>query len=763
MEARTERGRGRGVAAAVAARPFAKRFAVDWRAVLAAGPDWFWACVAHEVEARRLFPWIAVAYGIGIALAFAADGPLSIGPPLGLGIAWAVWAVLVRHRPVALGIALAACGIAFGFAASVLRMQVVDAPVLPRLTVSRLEGFVESVEERQAGGRLVIAMTKLDRIEENERPSRLRVTVRRLDGVSPGDYVAGTARLLPPPEAARPGGYDFARDAYFRGVGAVGSISGRLQVTEPPPVPRPFAVAASAALDRARNALTARIANSVGGQPGAVAAALVTGKRGLIEERTNDILRAAGVYHVVSISGLHMMLAAGLFFWLTRAALACSPQLALSWPIKKLAAVVGMAGATAYCLFSGSDVAAERSLLMILVMQGAVLFDRPALSVRNLALSALLVLTREPEALLGPSFQMSYAAVAGLITLAEWNRRRDMAPATDRLKRAFLWGTALVAGTVLTTLVATVATAPFSSFHFQNLQPYGVIGNAATLPLVSFIVMPCAVLGIVAYPFGLDRPVWWIMGVGVKAMLSLSAWVAGLGGSIVTVPSFGTAALGLLVCALLIGTLCISGLRRLALVPAALGLLAASMTPRPDLYVARDGSGAAIRGRDGKLVVVGRVPAFTAEQWLKADGDARRLTDPAVRAGSRCDAIGCTVPLPDGRVVSYLEDRRGFGEDCARAAVIVSRLSAPRGCGAQIVFDRTFLADHGASAARATTSGFDVTTARRPDEHRPWLAVSKTRGRTGASAGPAPRARLPPALADRDVPAADSPDADAEP
>jgi competence protein ComEC len=742
-----------------------------FRRVVLTGPGWAADCLAREAEARRLFPWIAVAYGGGIALAFAADGPLSIWPPLVTGTLLVGVAALCRARPLALAVLIALTAVFFGFAAAVLRTTMAATPVLGRVLSTNLEGFVEAVEERPVGGRMLVRVTKLDKVAEVERPMRVRVSARALEGLAPGDYVAGTARLLPPPEAARPGGYDFARDAYFRGIGAVGSVSGKLRRIEPAPVPQPWDVGLAAAVDRARNALTSRIATAIGGQAGAVAAALVTGKRGLIEESTNDVLRAAGIYHIVSISGLHMMLAAGVFFWLARAILALSPALALNWPIKKIAALVGMAGATAYCVFSGSDVAAERSLLMILVMQGAILIDRPALSMRNLAISALLVLTREPEALLGPSLQMSYAAVAGLIALAEWSRGRHRGDeATDPIGRALAWAGALALATIATTLVATLATAPFSGFHFQNLQPYGLLGNAATLPLVSFVVMPCAVLGTLAFPFGLDRPVWWLMGLGVQLVLKLSEWVASLGGSIVTVPGFGAGALLLLVLALLWATLFVSGLRWLALAPAALGLAAAWSTPRQDIYVARDGSGAAIRGREGRLVVVGRVPAFTAEQWLKADGDARNASDPTVRAGSRCDPIGCIVPLPDGRAVSYLEDRRGFAEDCRRAAIIISRLTAPKGCAASFVVDRAYLTGHGATAIRAAEGGRDVTTARRPDETRPWLPKPSP----GASAAPParagplqtqrPRAEMPAEpFAEPELPPTEVPDGDSGP
>ena len=498
------------------------------------------------------------------------------------------------------------------------------------------------------------------------RPLRIRVTVRDLQGVKPGDFIAASARLLPLPEAARPGGYDFARDAYFNRIGAVGSLTGKVEIRAPPSAP-PYDLALNAAIDRARNALTRRIADVIGGQAGAVAAALVTGKRGLIDDDTNQILRGAGIYHIVSISGLHMVLAAGTFFWLARALLALSSFAALHWPCKKIAAVVAMIGATAYCVFSGSEVATERSLIMILVMLGAILIDRPALSLRNLALSALIVLAREPETILGPSFQMSYAAVAALIAAAEWERARPGAeePPTGYLARAGRWLRRAALGILFTTVVATIATAPFGTYHFQNLQPFGLIGNALALPLVSLAVMPCGVAGVLAYPFGLDRLSWSVMGYAVEKVLEVSAWVNGLSGSTVIVPAFGVGAVALLSVGLLLATLMASPLRWLALVPASLGLWLAATPKKFDVYVDRTGVGAAVRGTDGKLALIGRSSGFTAEQWLKADGDARRPSDPTLRSRARCDPRGCIATSFDGRVVALVQDRRALIEDCA--------------------------------------------------------------------------------------------------
>ena len=694
----------------------------EWRA-------WLRRCCAQEIEQRRLFPWIAVAFGLGILLYFAADGRPSLWAPLvGAGV-FGIVAILARARPVGFGVAVGLTALFGGFSASVIRTRSVEAPILARTVISPITGFVESIEERPTGARLIVRLHTLEKVAADARPQRVRVTVRDRQTFAPGDFIAATARLLPPPEAARPGGYDFARDAYFRGLGGVGSLVGRVMVRAPP-FPPDMLLRIAAGVDAARNAFTRRIADAIGGQAGAVAAALITGKRGLIDERTNDILRAAGIYHIVSISGLHMVLAAGTFLWIARALLALTPGAALLWPVKKIAALVGMLGAIAYCVFSGSDVATERSLFMILVMLGAILVDRPALSIRNLALSALIVLAREPETLLGPSLQMSYAAVAGLIAMAEWMRRRAHRREPGALiYRLSMWSAGTVIGLVTTTIVATLATSPFSAFHFQNLNAYGLIGNALTLPLVSVVVMPAAVVGVLAYPFGLDGPIWHLMGVAVEGVLRVSAWVSALSGSTVVVPAFGAGALGFLAVAILVLTLFVSPLRWLAVAPALIGLWLAATTKRFDLYVDRDGAGAAVRNTGGQLVLLGRTPAFVVEQWFKADADARKHSDPTIEQGVRCDALGCTVMIPNGRAVALTYDRRAFEEDCRRAAIVISRLRAPPTCGAPLVLDRAFLNLHGATALRFNPSGPEIATTRGPNEARPWLRRSESSSR----------------------------------
>jgi competence protein ComEC len=732
---------------------------------------WLSDGLTREAEQRRLFPWLAVAFGAGILTYFAAaDGtPILAAPLVGAALALAPVPFL-GARPAAMALALAATAAFLGFAAATWRVSQVAAPILTRTTIGPLTGMVEALDEREVGARLVIRVESFAGLAPDLRPARVRVSFRRTPIPKPGEAIAATARLLPPPEAARPGGYDFARDAYFQGIGAVGSLVGAVTVRAPSEPP-PLRLRLAATLDAARNALTRRIAEAAGGQAGAVAAALVTGKRGLIGPATNAALRAAGIYHVVSISGLHMVLAAGVVFWLVRAALALVPLCALLWPIKKIAAGFAMAGVTAYCAFSGWDIAAERSLIMTLIMLGAILADRPALSMRNLALAALIALAREPEGLLGPSFQMSFGAVAGLIACARLiDGRLFVRPGAGRIGRLVGAGLAAVSGTLATTLVAQVATAPFATYHFQTIQPFGLVGNALTLPLVSLVVMPSAVIGILAYPFALDRPVWWLMGQAVGGMLAISEWIAGFERATLVLPAFGTGALLLLTAALLLATLPISRLRWLAVPSVLLGIGFAALPERYDLYVDRQGGGAAVRGPDGRLAALGRPSGFVLEQWLKADGDGRppgALLVPS--GGGRCDRLGCTARLPDGRAVALVRDRRAFPEDCARAAVLITGLAVPPTCTGPLIIDRRVLAAHGAVALRAEGDGFTARHARSDGRTVPWRPHPEPQPAQPVPAAPEaraaedePAARAPPE-ADAPGGAAEAGEAPAEP
>ena len=703
---------------------------------------WLRGCFREEAEQRRLFLWLPVFYGAGIILYHGAEREPSLwAPAAGVVLAAIAWWRLRRAGAVAGVRAAIAIGFLFaGFLAACLHTARVDAPVIKRVTIARTTAFVVSIDQRTNGARLVLAPQTIDGLSPEQMPRRIRVSMRWRPQFAAGATISATLRLLPPPVQSEPGGYDFAREAFFLQIGAVGNLVSRpvLAKAQWPGMDAEL----MAWVDRGRNWLTERIIASIEGAAGggasgigAVAAALVTGKRGMIPESANEDLRAAGIYHIVSISGLHMVLAAGLFLWAMRAAFALFPGLALARPIKVWAALFAMAGASAYCLFSGSEVATQRSLIMTLVMLGAVVCGRSAISMRNLAIAALLVLSLDPNALLGPSFQMSFAAVAAMI--AAFERRAGTpgandvwgmsAPRHDPAKdlRADPFGRAMLLAIAMgvTTLVASIATDPYALYHFHRITPCGLLGNMLVLPLIEFVVMPAAVLGVIAAPFGLDGPVWWLMGQGIAFMMSVAQWVASLSGSVLLLPAFGPAALLLMTSAILWVTLWQTRVRWAGIGFAVAGVIMAWHTPQPDFLVSGQGRLAAYRNDRGVLDILNaRANTFGAAQWLASDADRRKPEASDIGGKGRCDRSGCIGCLRDGRILALVLSHAALTEDCGRADIVVTALQAAAYCkGPELVIDRDWLKARGAARGFLQKDGtIRFETSRSPLADRPW-------------------------------------------
>jgi competence protein ComEC len=217
-------------------------------------------------------------------------------------------------------------------------------------------------------------------------------------------------------------------------------------------------------------------------------------------------MRDSGLAHVLAISGLHMMIMAGTVFWLARALLALSPGLTLRFPIKKWAAAIALGAATFYLALSGASVPTVRAWMMMSIFLIAVMLDRPAITMRNVALAAMAILIVAPESLFDPSFEMSFAAVIGLVALYEWlaARRRYILFDVSPLWRGARWGVAIVLGTATTTLVAGAAITPFAVYHFHRMTHFGLLANMIAAPLVSLLIMPMALLSLIAMPLGLE-------------------------------------------------------------------------------------------------------------------------------------------------------------------------------------------------------------------------------------------------------------------
>ncbi|MPZ58502.1 MAG: DUF4131 domain-containing protein [Rhizobiales bacterium] len=720
-----EWGRGRGrIAAWPAGIASARRRLLRWPAALGTTGTWLTTLLRRwlvaEVAPGRLVPWLAIAFGLGIAIYFTAEREPAIwaGPAGALGCATAAFAV--RNRPFAFPLLLGACTIAAGFSVATLRTAAVSHPVLafPAWNVA-ITGWVEAREQRERSDRIVVRVHRIEALRMSPKPERVRVSVRKGTAPPMGSFVQLKARLTPPLPPLRPGGYDFARDLYFQGFGASGFALGRIE-TVPPPGPPDLRLRYRAAISGLRDAIDARIRAVVSGDRGSIASALITGKRDAISAQVNNAMYVSGIGHVLSISGYHMAVVAGVMFFFLRGVLALVPAFANRMPIKKWAAIAALAAAGFYLLLSGAEVATQRSFIMVAIVLFGVMLDRPALTLRTITIAALVVLLIAPETLVHPSFQMSFAATLALVATYQHSLRWPMRAETSAGARAALWGAREISGLILVSLVAGMATMPYAAFHFHRLAPYGLLANLTTMPVFSMWTMPTGLLGVLLMPFGFDAPLWRLMGAGIDWMIAVALWVAALPGAVGRISAFGIGPLllgtaGLLVLCLLRTPLRLAG-TGLALIAA----LWAAAAARPDILIAADGRAVAIRGADGRLAVAKTgSDTFATRDWLAADGDARTADDPSLTASVRCDPIGCLGRLADGRLVAVALSLEALAEDCRRAAVVVTQGDAPPGCAARVI-DRTVRRQTGAVELYRDGQGFAVRPARPPGYDRPW-------------------------------------------
>jgi competence protein ComEC len=418
-------------------------------------------------------------------------------------------------------------------------------------------------------------------------------------------------------------------------------------------------------------------------------------------------------------------LVAGVVFFVLRALLALNPAFACDRPIKKWAAFGALIAAFGYLLLSGAEVATQRSFIMTAVVLVGVMADRPALTLRTLAIAALGVMLLAPQSVVHPSFQMSFAATLALIAAYEKGLPWTTAGAdTSTGARVALWGGREIVALILASLVAGLATTPYAAFHFHRLAPYGVLANLLAMPIVSAWVMPMGLLGLLAIPFGFDGLFWSLMGHGIDWMIAVALFVAHLPGAVGRMAAFGAGPL-------LLGTV---GLVALCLLKSPLrwggGILIivasfwALHTPQPDVLVSSDGTVLAVRGSDGRLSIhrTGR-DAFAIKEWLAADGDARLPNDGTLLNGFRCDEAACIASLPDGKLVSQVIEPDAFEEDCARAAVVVTTREWPDQCKATVI-DRRLSRGHGAITLRQTGGRFELAAARPAGQERPWARGS---------------------------------------
>jgi competence protein ComEC len=682
-----------------------------------------WAAI--EAGPGRLVPWLAIAYGCGIAVYFTADREPAPWAAILLLAAAVAAAILCRRRPVAFPLALGAAAMAAGLTTATVKRAIIAHPVLsaPAWNVD-VAGVVEIREERERSDRVVVRVDRIEGAQLREKPERVRVAVRKGTAPAVGTFVEFKARLSPPVEPLRPGGYDFARDMYFQRIGASGFVLGRIRSADAPHPPT-LKLRYAIAVDAVRETIDKRIRAVLPSDDGAIASALITGKRDAISTPVNEAMYVSGLAHVLSISGYHMAVVAGIMFFALRALLALMPPFANRHPIKKWAAFAALAAAAFYLLLSGAQVATQRSFIMVAIVLVGVMVDRPTLTFRTLTVAAFGVLLLAPEAIVHPSFQMSFAATLALVAGYQQGFPWMSTGGEGRLAaKIALWGGREIVGLLLVSLLAGTATIPYIAYHFHRISPYGVIANLAAMPVVSAWVMPAGIVGVMAMPLGLDGFWWKLMGHGIDWMVAIALWVNSFPGALGRMAAFGTGPL--LLCSIGLVVLCLlkTPLRFAGALLIGVAIVLMIRAPQPDVLVAGDGSAFAVRGPDGRLAVLkSGGDVFAVREWLSADADARSSKDHTLDDGIRCDDAGCVVRLRDGSLVAIAKTIEAFEEDCRRAVLVVSAGDAPPGCVALVV-DRRVWRRSGAVALRRVGEGFEIVSTRPAGYERPWTRAA---------------------------------------
>lgn len=569
-------------------------------------------------EYERWVLWLPVGLGLGVALYF----HLPQEPRWNAGMFWVgsgvLFSVWSRRRPFWLGLSLVVLVVGAGFAAAQWRAQSVRAPVLAEPWGAEwIEGVIASVEPRRNGHRLVLEQAYLKHMPWEERPQRVRVTTRmKAFPFLPGERVACRAKLYPPARPSVPGGFDFARQAWFAGIGAVGYCVTKVYADDSPPAEPGW----KNKLSRIRHQVTGRILTALDGTLEArIAAALLTGEKGSIPEETLEVIRTAGLAHLLAISGLHLGLVTGICFLAARLLLMLNLRWAARRDLRKPAALAALLGGGCYLLLAGVPVSAMRAYLMVSLFLTGVILGRPATPIRCVAWAAALILLIWPESLLSASFQLSFAATTALVAAYEgYANRREYRP----LQPGWLArGGRYVGGVLMTSLIAGAATGPFAAHLFNQFHPYGVLSNMVAVPLTAFGIMPAGLLALVAMPFGWEHWPLEAMGWGIGQVVAVAGEVAALPGAdrhAPSLPLWGVACLALGGCWLLLWR---QVWRWAGLAVAALGMASGFWQSPPDLLIDEKGKHILYRHPEhGYLFLGGGRLDYTAEKWQERFG-----------------------------------------------------------------------------------------------------------------------------------------------
>ncbi|MBX7496165.1 ComEC family competence protein [Qipengyuania sp. 6B39] len=671
-------------------------------------------------------PWLVVAFASGIGLWFLLDTAWQWLGTIGALILTAVgslalWRDREERAHLMLAIIAVALAVAAGIALVWARSAMIGAEPIERPMFERIDGRILEREEQPADDRIRLVLAARDAVSGTARAYRVNVPLEQDDpALREGARVRLSARLMPPSPPIVPGAYDFARRAWFDGLAATGSIAGAVEIVEAP-------LGADGIIAGVQRKLSAHVRGQLDGAPGAIAATLASGDRGAIAEADEEAMRDAGLTHLLSISGLHVSAIIAATYILTLKLLALWPWLTLRVRLPLLAAATAALAGIAYTMLTGAEVPTVRSCLGAVLVLLALALGREPLSMRMVAVAAMAVLLLWPESLVGPSFQMSFAAVLAIVALHNAKPVREFLTPTEgsgvrRLGRRVLM-------LFVTGFIIEIALMPIVLFHFHRAGVYGAFANLFAIPLVTFVSMPLVAVALALDIVGLGAPAWWLVGRSLELLLAIAHIVSDQPGAVKLAPKIPMAALMLF----LVGAVWLAlwhGRARLwGLLPAFAAALWMVGTLAPDIVITRDGRDVGIAGEGHRLLVLRDSDGSYAQDNLREVAALEGEPVPLAKwPGARCSPDFCTVTLDrGGRAWSVLVARsrnlieeRSLAAACERSDIVIADRFLPRACRPLwLKADRRFLEQAGGTAIYLRTGRID-TVADGQGEHGWW-------------------------------------------
>lgn len=674
--------------------------------------------INDQLDAGRFIIVLATFYTGGIIAFFQAAQDPSFTLSTALAIALCL-AVLIARKSLSLArFCLIFAALAIGFAVPQFKARITATPMLSAEINLPLTGKVRGLRTNSTGRQTLFLDQLSTRYTLSEPLPRIaRLTLLKSTdqpSIAIGDTVSLFTRLSPVPKPVMPHSYDSQIQSYFRGIGAFGLVFGEVRLVQPAAT-----TSLKARLANLRTTITKSIHLTLPGESGAIATAMLVGDQSGITDTIRSKMQVSGLAHILAISGLHMTLVAGGLYFLLRAIFAASHTLTLLVNARALAAALAIPAAFSYLAISGAGIATLRATIMATIVFIAILAGRRALTMRNVAIALIIVLSLYPQSVLSAGFQLSFAAVIGLVGVYELHRagalKKPTARPVTRLQKFGRYSR----GLLLSSLTAGLATSFFAAYHFNQLAPLGIFANLFAMPLVAFLIMPSGLAAFFAMPFGFASAPLHLMGWSIDRLLDIATFFAAKSSTFAYIGPLDSALFPLTIICLIWFAFFKNRLRWLAPIIAFAAIPILGKAPMPDLIISDRGTSAAILAEGSLHMIASRRSSFTLDRWSQTYNiDLTKQP----RLGT-CDPRACVYASPNGYHIALVKQRAAFDEECRTADIIISKLPAPKGCGTdtRIIADGPFLTRSGTILAFWNTAEQTFTFKTAIDnQHRLW-------------------------------------------